>query len=103
MANMRVFPSAKAPTTVVVQGRTYTCAIGATPLLVPDFDAFVLMANGWLKSAGDGGGTTVLRPVASYGVAAPKVGFEYYDTDVGGNVIWNGTAWILHTTGAANP
>lgn len=105
MANIRVFPSASAPTTIVVNGRTYTCAVGGTPLIVPEGDAFALLANGWLATARDGAGATTDRPVAdpSTGTSAPRVGYEFYDTTVGGKVIWNGTAWILHTTGAANP
>ena len=103
MANIAVFPSVSAPKTVVVYGRTYTLAVGSTPILVPEGDAFVLCANGWLKSASDGAGTTAQRPtpVASPGGGAQtKVGFEYYDSTVGANVIWNGANWINHATGA---
>jgi hypothetical protein len=101
MANVAVFPSANAPTTITVNGRTYTCAIGATPIVVPDWDAFVLTANGWLRAAGDGAGTTAQRPAAAPGGASPpRVGFEYYDSTVGANVIWNGKNWINHATGA---
>ena len=90
MPNIAVFPSANAPKTVVANGRTYTLALGATPVVVPDWDAFVLLANGWLQSASDGAGT----------VSAPRVGYEYYDSTVGANVIWNGVNWINHATGA---
>ena len=61
MSNIAVFPSANAPKTVVANGRTYTLALGATPVVVPDWDAFVLLANGWLQSASDGAGTTAQR------------------------------------------
>jgi hypothetical protein len=100
MPNLAVFPSAAAPKTLVVNGRTYTLALGATPLVVPDWDAFVLMANGWIAAASDGAGTTAQRPAAAYGVSAPRVGYEYYDSTVGANVIWNGANWINHATGA---
>ena len=100
MSNIAVFPSANAPKTVVANGRTYTLALGATPVVVPDWDAFVLLANGWLQSASDGAGTTAQRPAAAYGVSAPRVGYEYYDSTVGANVIWNGVNWINHATGA---
>lgn len=100
MPNVAVFPSANAPTTVTVKGRVYTCAVGATPIVVPDFDAFVLLANGWLASASSGAGTTAQRPAAALGVPAPNVGFEYFDSTVGANVIWNGRNWINHATGA---
>ena len=101
MPNVAVFPSAGSPTTLTVNGRTYTCAIGAAPILVPDWDAFVLRANGWLTTASDGAGTTAQRPTPAPGVASPaRVGFEYYDLTVGANVIWNGKNWINHATGA---
>ena len=102
MANIAVFPSANAPKTIVVNGRTYTLAVGSTPIVVPECDAFVLCANGWLKSGTDGAGTTAQRPTANpaTGTGAPRVGHEYYDSTVGANVIWNGANWINHATGA---
>jgi hypothetical protein len=106
MANLvSVFPSANAPTTITVKGRIYTLAVGATPILVPDFDAFVLLANGWLSStsAGNtGAGATTQRPLVNpmLGAGPVPVGFEFYDSTVGGNIIWNGKNWINHATGA---
>lgn len=101
MANVAVFPSANAPTTLSVNGRSYTLALGSAPILVPDFDAYILLANGWLAAARDGAGTTAQRPVTGQaGVINPKLGFEYFDSTVGGNVIWNGKNWINHATGA---
>jgi hypothetical protein len=101
MANMRVFPAANAPTTLVVNGRTYTCAVGSI-LTVPEGDAFVLCANGWLKAASERTGTTAQRPAPNpaLGISPTRIGFEYYDTTVGANVIWNGQNWIRHATGA---
>jgi hypothetical protein len=101
MANLAVFPSASAPKSLTVNGRTYALALGAAPLVVPDWDAFVLLANGWLTAASDGAGTTAQRPAAAPGLASsPRIGFEYYDSTVGANVIWNGASWINHATGA---
>jgi hypothetical protein len=101
--NLRVFPSAGAATTMTVNGRVYSCAIGAAPILVPDFDALVLLANGWLATGGDGAGTTAQRPAANsaLGIPAPRVGFVFFDTTLGAAVSWNGKAWIHHVTGAA--
>lgn len=90
--SVQVFPGANAPTTIVLLGRTYTCAVGSV-ITVPDADALMLMANGWCRSA-QGTGATAARP------SNPNVGFEFYDTTVGGNVIWNGKNWINHATGA---
>ena len=99
---IQLFPAANVPTTIVANGRTYTCQVGATPILVPDFDAFILQANGWISSAGGAAGTTAQRPVANpaQGIPPPPVGFKYFDTTVGANVIWNGKNWIHHATGA---
>ena len=101
-STLSVFPSASAPTTMTVYGRVYTCALGATPIAVPEGDAFVLLANGWLQSASDGSGTTAQRPVGNHqqGISPPKVGFRYLDTTLGANIIWNGKNWINHATGA---
>jgi hypothetical protein len=103
MANLQVFPSANAATTMKVNGRTYTCAVGGTPIIVPDFDAFALLANGWLPSTTGGAGTTAQRPTANpaTGTPAPRVGFTYFDTTLGTKIIWNGKNWINHATGAA--
>jgi hypothetical protein len=98
--NVAVIPASGAPLSVNVRGRVYTSTIGAAPLIVPDFDAFVLTANGWMLAAKDGAGTTAQRPVASYGVAPPPTGYRYFDSDVGAMVIWNGKNWINHATGA---
>jgi hypothetical protein len=102
MANLQLFPAANAPTTVIANGRTYTCPVGGTPILVPDFDAFVLLANGWLASAVGAAGTTAQRPAANpaLGVPPPPTGFSYFDSTVGAKVIWNGKNWINHATGA---
>jgi hypothetical protein len=88
---------------MTVNGRVYACAVGATPILVPDFDALVLLSNGWLQSAMDGAGTTAQRPAANpaTGTPAPRVGFHYFDTTVGANIIWNGKQWVNHATGVA--
>lgn len=95
MANVQVFPSTTAQLTITIQGRKYTGVVGGTPLIVPDFDAFVLVANGWLRSAKDGAGTTAQRPIN------PQRGAEYYDSTVGAKVIWNGGSWVNHATGTA--
>lgn len=102
-ATYLVFPSANAQPTMTVNGRTYTCAIGAAPIAVPECDAFMLLANGWLHSAADGSGTTAQRPAANHalGISAPRVGFRYLDTTLNATVVWNGKNWINNVTGAA--
>lgn len=95
-ANIQVFPSAGAPLSITVNGRKYTATPGGAPLIVPDFDANVLISNGWQRSAKHGAGTTAQRP------ANPDVNFEYFDSTLGANVIWNGKNWIHHGTGASS-
>jgi hypothetical protein len=100
-ANLAVFPSATSPTTLVVNGRSYTLAVGSTPIVVPMCDGLQLLANGWLASAQNGAGTTAQRPTTGQdGVGAILLGFEYYDSTVGATVIWNGKNWINHASGA---
>ena len=83
MANMmQVFPSAGARTTIVARGRTYTWPVGST-ITVPDHDAFVPCSNGWLRSALDGAGPMSQRPVRSPAGGQVRVGYEYYDSDLG--------------------
>jgi len=102
VANLQVFPSATARTTMTVNGRVYACLVGAQPIVVPDFDAMVLLSNGWLASTGDGAGTTAQRPAANpaTGTPAPRTGYEYFDSTLGTKIIWNGKSWINHSTGA---
>ena len=76
-------------------GRSYSCALNAT-ILVPDFDAPTLDANGWIRCAGHGTGTTAQRPTVGL-----FPGFTYLDTTVGSNVIWDGFVWRSHVTGIA--
>jgi hypothetical protein len=93
MTTVRVIPPAGGATTVV-KGRTYTAAAGAT-LDVPDFDAYVLEANGWHILAGGGVGTTALRPTNPY------KNLRYLDTTVGALIHWDGVTWRNTVTGAS--
>ena len=102
MANLAVAPGFNAPLVVAVQNRTYTGVFNGTPIIVPDFDALTLMANGWLAMARDGAGTTAQRPTLGPGnVINPKLGHEYYDSTLGITILWNGKNWIRVDTGAS--
>ena len=93
MTNIRLMPAGSGKiTTAVVNGRTYSCALGST-IDVPDFDAFVLGANGWIQVAPVG--TTAQRP------AKPGVGNFFHDTTVGKIIIFEGAAWRDPATGSA--
>ena len=102
MGQFQLFPAAtKCVNPITVEGRTYTCAAGSV-ITVPDFDARVLLNNGWLSSSDNGSGTTAQRPVANpaTNTPGPGIGFQYFDSTVGANVVWNGANWINHATGA---
>jgi hypothetical protein len=95
MANWRLTPpDNNTHEPMAVNGRTYSCNVGST-VDVPEFDAKVLIANGWINTAGPNAqvGTTALRPTA------PKVGERYLDTTVGAVVTWTGSGWTHSVTG----
>lgn len=86
MSNIRVMPPPTGPNTHTVNGRTYTCAVGAV-IDVPDFDGNALTANGWVQVAGGAVGPTAARP------ANPKKGETFLDTTLAATVHWDGKAW----------
>lgn len=82
---------------ITVNGRVYVATAGA-PVTAPDHDAAVLSANGWINAAGvesAGSGATTARPTS------PKRGDTYNDTTLGYVVLYDGTTWRHHATGAA--
>ena len=113
MPNYRMLPDAQVgnsayaigkAVSTVVNGRTYTATPGGTPLDVPDFDAKLLEANGWIKMADLGDGTTAQRQAQSLllpGLGAPMAGDEYYDQTLGMSVVYDGINWRRPDTGAA--
>jgi hypothetical protein len=93
MATKRVFPPTDGRTVTVVNGRTYSCPQGSY-LDVPDFDADVLAANGWLAGSTHGTDVTAARP------ANPKKGATFSDTTLGYNIVFDGKNWRNPVTGA---
>ena len=94
--NHRMMPPANGPFTTVVNGRNYSCAVGAT-IDVPEFDAAVLGANGWMFAATGGVGSTAARPV----LLPSQKGTQYHDSTLGFNITWDGKTWRNPTNGAA--
>jgi len=93
-----MLPTTKAKT-ITANGRLYTVILGTPALAVPDQDASVLSANGWINAAGVqsvGSGTTANRPTVSL-----VAGNVYNDTTLGYNVVWDGATWRHHSTGIA--
>jgi hypothetical protein len=87
MATMRLFPPIPpAPLTIVANGRTYTTTAGVF-LDVPDFDAGILVANGWTDAESDGVGTTAQRP------NPPRKGMNYVDTTISKAITYDGLNW----------
>lgn len=99
MALIRVMPPADGlRTSIVVNGRSYSCALGST-IDVPDFDATVMMHNGW-TSAGTGAsaapvGATTSRP------AKPNKNDHFVDATLGYVIVFDGKVWRNPVTGAA--
>ena len=94
----RMMPPASATGsfTSTVNGRTYTCANGAV-IDVPEFDAAVLGANGWLTAAVGGVGTSSARPA----LTPQQKGTQFHDNTLGLNIMWDGKTWRNPTNGAA--
>jgi len=93
MPNVRLMPPNGVATTTAVNGRTYTCAANAT-IDVPDFDASVLTANGWVKVA-SAVGATAARPTT------PHKNQTFHDTTLNVTIVFDGKVWRNPATGAA--
>jgi hypothetical protein len=94
---IRLLPPASGPNTISFHGRSYTCAAGAT-IDVPDHDAYIMMANGWINGAGATGGTTGVtasRPVN------PVRGQSFHDQTLNKTIVFDGKVWRDPATGSA--
>lgn len=94
MPNIRMTPGNAKQTSIVVNGRPYTCAYGST-IDVADFDAHIMDANGW----SDLGivGPTSARPVFMVNQGEDSV---YIDTTLGYMIVYDGVVWRNPVTGA---
>jgi hypothetical protein len=76
-----------------INGRVYSATPGAA-VDVPDMDAPVLGANGWIACAPSG--TTAQRPTTNPNTNPPYVAapnFEFYDTTISKLIFWDGATW----------
>lgn len=91
---MRLMPPADVTGTarITVNGRAYACVSGST-IDVPDADAFVMRANGWVASATGGAGAS--RPTN------PTKNMQFHDTTLNLNIVFDGKVWRNPNTGAA--
>ncbi len=94
-------PGGRATTTTVVNGRSYTCAIGSVLTAVPYQDADELEANGWIKAEIGGATTTALRPTTTFAGMQLVAGTRLFDTTLGYVIIWDGAAWRNPSSGAS--
>ena len=94
---MRILPPGTAAnSSISINGRSYSATPGII-LDVPDFDAHVLEANGWMSTILFGAvGQTSARP------AKPKKWERFLDTTIADMVIWDGVTWRHHVTGASS-
>jgi hypothetical protein len=94
-------PSNAAFQITTANGRNYAAAPG-TVADVPDFDAQVLAANGWVKVGWSG--PTTARPPANQVTAAPYFavpGCHFVDTTLAAVIVFDGATWRNPVTGAA--
>jgi hypothetical protein len=97
MATVLVHAPAVGPQSLTVNGRKYSTTPG-NPIAVPDFDAQILCANGWVLASANLGvatGPTSARP------KNVPVNTRYQDTTVGYEVMWDGATWRHTQTGAS--
>jgi hypothetical protein len=79
-------------------GRLYA-AVPGTVIDVPDQDALILEANGWIKVARVG--TTAQRPTGTNDPSSPTPGTRYFDIMVGAEIIYDGVSWRSLVDGSA--
>lgn len=98
MPNVRLMPPNGVATTTAVNGRTYTCAANAV-IDVPDFDAYVLQANGWVSQVAGAVaatvGATAVRPTN------PAKNQTFHDTTLNVTIVFDGRVWRNPITGAS--
>jgi hypothetical protein len=98
MATVLVHAPAVGSQSITVNGRKYSTTPGM-PISVPDFDAQIMCANGWVLASANlnaATGPTSGRPVK------PPVNTRYQDTTVGYEVLWDGATWRHTQTGASS-
>ena len=94
MANIQMMAGNGAINPITVNGRTYTAA-AAGVVTVPDFDASVMEANGWLRTAAHGAAATTARPTSGL-----FKGMTIFDSTLSVNIAWDGKQWRSTATGA---
>ena len=95
-------PSSGLQLTITVNGRVYTAAANGI-LDMPDFDAAIAAASGWIPFCAKGGtvGATAARPTTNPNGTFPvTAGTQFMDTTVGGIVVADGAGAWRNSAGA---
>ncbi len=101
MPNVLVHPPADGlHNTGTANGRSYT-AVPGTRIQVPDFDAAVLCANGWLAASGGSTGTSTPIGATAARPANPVKNQRFQDSTLGYEVMFDGKVWRNPQTRAA--
>jgi hypothetical protein len=79
-----------------VNGRRYSAAPGVA-LDIPDFDATMLSANGWIDCGPSG--TATQRPTGTLGQYNASAGSKFFDTGLGLTIVSDGISWRDPATG----
>jgi hypothetical protein len=66
---------------------------------IPDFDASMLEANGWIDCGPSG--TTAQRPTGRLGLYNAGAGSKFFDTTLGLTIASDGISWRDPNTGNA--
>ena len=105
MPNYRMMPPAvvaggpvTSQSSMVVNGRNYSGSPGSVAD-IPDMDAQVLGANGWIKIAPSG--ATAARPTATSAPVNAAPGTQFWDVTLSKLVVFDGKAWRDPSNGNA--
>ena len=86
---------------ITVKGRAYSATPGST-VDAPDFDAGVLISNGWMAPGPiQGSGATSARPVTLPVGSKIPAGYTFLDTTLGYVVVYDGANWRSPSSGTA--
>jgi hypothetical protein len=83
---------------MTVNGRSYAGVPGAV-LDVPDMDARILGANGWVEVCASG--TTAQRPTSTSVPLSAAPSVQYWDTTLSKLVVYDGKTWRDPSNGSA--
>jgi hypothetical protein len=93
-------PVAVAPQKKSINGRSYSGAPGSA-VDIPDFDADILAAEGWIRVAPSGPTSARPTPLTSSAPYIAGPGSRFYDTTLGALIVFDGVTWRSPVNGSA--